>query len=225
MSSQTHKFYISRVLVIFSSILLGFLTTAAVFANNDVSTNRNPVADFDGDGKSDISVFRPSDGFWHIMKSTGGFSSIQWGQKDDQPVPGDYDGDGKTDTAVFRYFRYGPDATENTWYIRRSSDNTFFTKQLGRTPLYTSNEPVPADYDSDGKTDLAVYDVQDYIPASGNFRILQSLTESRVFRQWGFTTDKRVAADYDGDGKADIAVFRGATPLINLWWLFCLKIK
>jgi len=49
MNNQTQKFYISRVLLIFSGILFGFLTTTAVSANNDVSTNRNPVADFDGD--------------------------------------------------------------------------------------------------------------------------------------------------------------------------------
>ncbi|MGI8849886.1 MAG: hypothetical protein ACR2HT_06930, partial [Pyrinomonadaceae bacterium] len=50
---------------------------------------RTTQFDFDGDGKSDISLFRPSNGFWDIRKSSGGFSSGQWGQKDDSRVPGD----------------------------------------------------------------------------------------------------------------------------------------
>ena len=49
MNNQTHTFYISRLLLIFSSVLLGFLGAIAISANDDASTNRNPVADFDGD--------------------------------------------------------------------------------------------------------------------------------------------------------------------------------
>jgi hypothetical protein len=46
MNIQTRTFYISRVLLIFSSILLSFLTATAVSAIEDANTNRNPVADF-----------------------------------------------------------------------------------------------------------------------------------------------------------------------------------
>jgi hypothetical protein len=141
------------------------------------------------------------------MNSSGGFSSVQWGQRNDVLVPGDYDGDGKTDLAVNRtdacicFFE-----TANTWYIRRSSDNGFLSRQFGRNG-FSFATPVPADYDGDGKTDFAFYDSQDYIPSPGYFRIVQSSTNSVVIRQWGLS-DKIVPADYDGDGKADLAVFR-----------------
>ena len=73
-----------------------------------------PIIDIDGDGKSDITVYR--DGAWYILRSSdGGVTTIDWGGlPQDKPVPGDYDGDGKTDIAVYR---------DGAWYISRSSVN------------------------------------------------------------------------------------------------------
>ena len=59
-------------------------------------------ADFDGDGKTDLSVFRGSEGNWYLNRSTAGFQVLNWGIDTDALAPADYDGDGKTDTAVFR---------------------------------------------------------------------------------------------------------------------------
>jgi hypothetical protein len=46
--------------------------------------------DWDGDGKADIALFRPSNGTWYIIKSTGGFQGYQWGISSDIPSPGVY---------------------------------------------------------------------------------------------------------------------------------------
>jgi len=221
MNTQTHKLKINKSLSVFLGVLLSFLSIGNVSA-----TNRNPVADFDSDGKTDISVFRPSDGYWYISKSSGGYSFIQWGQNGDIPVPGDYDGDGRTDMAVHRkgaLLNGYVGIADNTWYILRSSDNTFLIREFGKISGYIYDAPEPADYDGDGKTDIATYHRTDVITAPIHFRILQSSTNSIVERQWGINTDIKVPADYDGDGKADLAVFRtdnfpGSTD-INTWFI------
>ena len=160
-----------------------------------VAAAENTLYDFDGDGKSDVSVFRPANGAWYLQQSQNGFTGVQFGFTTDKIVPADYDGDGKTDLAVFR---------NGTWYLQRS--------QLGFTGVAfgaADDIPVPADYDGDGKADIAVFR-----PSNGTWYLLQS-TAGFAEIAFGLTGDKPVPADYDADGKADIAVFRNGTWYIQ----------
>ncbi len=159
--------------------------------NNDTAV-RAPF-DFDGDGKTDVSVFRPSNSYWYISNSSNNaFRAEQFGANGDQITPGDFDGDGKTDLAVFR-------ASNGYWYITQSSDGLFRYTQFGQA----GDIPATGDYDADGKADIAVFR-----PSAGTFYLLYSSDNSFHYQQWGSNGDLPVMGDYDGDGKTDIAIFR-----------------
>jgi 6-phosphogluconolactonase (cycloisomerase 2 family) len=156
--------------------------------------------DFDGDNKTDISIFRPSDGSWWYLRSANDtFSVFSFGVSTDILAPGDFTGDGKEDITVFR-------PSNGTWFIQRSEDNSFFSFPFGQA----GDLPAPADFDGDGKTDAAVFR-----PSSGTWFILNSGGGGTTIVSFGTTEDKPVTADYDGDGRSDIAVFR---PSDGSWW-------
>jgi uncharacterized delta-60 repeat protein len=146
--------------------------------------------DYDGDGKADLVIFRPTSGTWYVLGSlTSTVVPFGFGQSGDLPVPGDYDGDGRADIAVYR-------PSSSTWFVQRST--------LGLVALQfglAGDVPVPADYNGDHITDIAVYR-----PSTGQWFINNLPTVVG-----GAAGDIPVPADYDGDGKADVALYRPST--------------
>ncbi len=137
--------------------------------------------DYDGDGLSDLAVFRPATGFWAVR----GVTRTHFGISGDIPVSGDYSGDGTTDIALFR-----PSA--GLWAVRGLTRATF-----GRS----WDIPVPGDYTGDGICDIAYYR-----KGSGRWAI-RSVT--RIY--FGTGNDLPVPGYYTGSAAKDLAVFRPAT--------------
>lgn len=181
------------------------------------------TADYDGDGTSDLAVFRTSSGLWAVK----GVTRAYFGKGGDIPIPGDYNGDGTSDLAVFR-------EASGLWAIR------------GITRIYfgvTGDLPIPGDYSGTGSAGFAVFR-----PSTGIWAI-RNLTrvyfgrpgdipapfragsgtkkEIAVFRRdnglwavrgvtkvfYGSVGDLPVPGDYAGDGTAAAAVFRDSSGL------------
>lgn len=174
------------------------------------------AADFDGDGRADLSI-KLDGGTWRIDLAANGFGSwdrtvASYGGPYAIPVPADYDGDGRADLAV--KYQEGDQPWEPLWedphaggwridYAANgfgSWDWSISCADCGR-----GSRGVPADYDGDGRADRALKD------DTGRWRIDYA---ADGFGDWNATYDMDpggadadpVPADYDGDGRADLAV-------------------
>lgn len=199
-STQTLQLDTSRNISSFGQDEDGELYVVGLGGTVDRIVGAKTSADFDGDRRTDISVFRPSDRNWYTLTSgTGSFRATPFGLATDTIVPEDYDGDNTTDIAVFR-------ASAGDWYRINSSNNTFVAFHWGSN----GDVPVAADYDGDNLADHAVFR-----PATGAWYILNSSNSQFVAASFGMNGDIPTVGDYDGDAKSDVAVFR---PSDGTWY-------
>ncbi len=165
--------------------------------SESVATANTP-ADFDGDHKTDISIFRPGVGeWWYLRSSDSGNRAFQFGAAGDRLVPADFTGDGKTDVAFWR---------NGTWYVLRSEDSSYYSFPFGAS----GDIALPYDFDGDGKADAGIFR-----PSNSTWYISNSGGGTTIL-SFGISTDVPAVADYDGDGKADIAIYR---PSLGQWWI------
>jgi hypothetical protein len=160
-------------------------------------------ADYNGDGKEDIAMFRRSSGAWYIIESgTEAQRTLAWGSPNDIPAIGDYDGDGTADLTVVRAAN-----GQLIWYTLRTSDGQFTVTTWGSTATDSVANFAPFDIDGDGKQDICVIRS---VGGQRQFIALQSSNSQAVYINWGLTTDTALYGDYDGDGKTDLVARRNA---------------
>lgn len=172
--------------------------------------------DYDGDGKMDYTITRPSGSAiqWFVLKSSDStVLSFPWGlTATDQVLPGgDYNGDGKDDPAVARI-----NATNGiiTW---------FAGEPFAATPIIsmtwgdfdTDFIVAGGDYDGDNKADFMVWRGFGAVDGVWYLRTNSGNTSYLKFGTASATTALRDlplrSGDYDGDGRTDIAVYRPST--------------
>ena len=158
--------------------------------------------DFDGDGRADVSVFRPSENKWYVFRSSDNQVLQQvFAVPGDVPVPADYDGDDKTDFAIYR------PSSGDWWYLSSFDGTAKFAHWGGEA----GDVPRPSDFDGDGRTDFVIFR-----PTNNFWYRISNLVNGTVSNvQFGLAGDKPVRGDFDGDGKSDVAIFR---PSMGDWW-------
>jgi hypothetical protein len=179
----------------------------AIESNQPGATPGRARSDFDGDGRSDAGIFRPSqmpNALWYAPQSGGGVFQIYFGANGDIPVPADYDGDGKADAVIWR-------PSTGLWYGPRTGAASIVTQMtLGQN----GDIPVPCDYNGDGAVDPAIWR-----PSTGLWYGVKRDGSAVVLNTtFGQSGDIPVPADYDGDGKCDPAIYRPSVTPNALWY-------
>jgi subtilisin-like proprotein convertase family protein len=180
-------------------------------------------ADYDGDQKDDIAVWRSGgQGVFHIIQSgSNTIRSVAFGTLGDNPaVVGDYNADGVDDIAVYRqgatpgaqsffYFTYGGVTYAQPWGLN-------------------GDVPAPGDYDGDNRMDFAI---QRGEGGNGVFYIRYTVPQADTVTTFGLSSDIIVPGYYDADAKTDLAVVNdvggflqwtyrpsaGGSDVVDLW--------
>jgi hypothetical protein len=180
-----------------------------------IGTDEFTPADYDGDGKLDVAVFRRATGVWYIIESSTGNPRYEnWGAPGDAPQVGDFDGDGKADLCAVRN-----QGGQLFWYIRNSSNGQMQVFQWGLAASDNFFFFFPIDVDGDGKQDAMV---QRGVNGQRVFFVRRSSDGQMFSLAWGAATPYFFPqfGDYDGDGKTDFASRQTLTGGQYRWHIF-----
>lgn len=188
--------------------------TSTDFAGNE--------ADYDGDGRDDLTVVRSISGVWnwfYLRSSNNTLGAVQFGRSGSTSEGpdiflrgADFSGDNRAEIVVLRQTPSGGE----TYLIGDSNTGALLlSQQWGE---FDTDFYIIGDFVGDSKADFAVWRGFD-TGANGVWYIKENGgTGQQVFIQWGIPNgDLAVSGDYNGDGKSDIAVYRQSNG--TYYWL------
>jgi hypothetical protein len=157
------------------------------------------IGDWDGNGTSNIGVFRRSSPPSFYLKRPGRTPlSIGFGRPTDQPISGDWNGDGSIEVGVRR--------PSSMSFLLRNRDGSSTSVPLGRL----SDFGLTGDWNGDRRTDLGVWH-----PSTQVFtlRAADGTTRTVTFGSLG---DRPVTGDWNGDKVTDLGVYSASTSTFTL---------
>lgn len=150
------------------------------------------VADFDGDGLTDLGVWRNATGQWYVLQSSNNYAKDsskiiqkQWGLPGDHPMAGDYDGDGLADLVVWR-------PSSSTWYICPSRFSFDCSKATAVQWGLATDSPVSIALMGDHSLSPAVF--RSYLKTGrseieGTWYVRDLKSDTSITKQWGLRGD------------------------------------
>jgi len=175
-----------------------------------------PVAgDWNGDGRTDIAVFRDGHFLRAFLKPftsclvcqpflvADPLDEIAFGAAGDLPVAGDWNGDGVDDIGVFRPTKLGTFLLRVPLFepiCQFCPQEVFTTKTV---PFGSAgNLPLAGDWNNDGNDEVGVYD-----PALAQFSLTEDFVEPTFVFPFGLAGDRPLAGDWLGSTVDGVGVF------------------
>ncbi len=206
----------------FAALIVNILVVCVFAISTATARDRTVLFDFDGDGKTDISLYRPgiwtptvrgTSQFFIRLSSTGETMVIPFGAGVDRPAVADYDLDGKADLAIFRSWE---DTIKVPW---EASDYWIRYSTTGQTEViyhYGYGIVVNRNFVEGPRPELGVFTyrvagdptdvcyMEGFLLASGENLFQKDVSEEGL---GGWTSRIPALGDYNNDGYSDAAMF------------------
>jgi hypothetical protein len=172
------------------------------------------TGDWNGDGRTKVGVYRPSNGLFIL--DTNGNQQFDVGdavynlgvgkQAGDRPVVGDWNGDGRTKVGLFR---------QGFFWILDYNGNGTFEQGIDKTYAFggaAGDVPVVGDWTGSGTSKIGLFRMGFYwiLDANGN-GVLDNINGAggdQAFAYGGIAGDVPLVGDWNGNGTSKVGVFR-----------------